>query len=86
MCSGLALTDVEALQRTRRFLAEFGVSTHEYRFSAGVGQAEATERTGTAMGASNVAAIREVIACSMRSVRRMVKGFLAGIFDAEGVL
>jgi DNA repair photolyase len=79
----LGLTDVEALHRTRTFLAEFGISTHEYVF-----QRSSTNRKQlnglVSNGASNIAAIREVIAFPCVPSIEWQKGLLAGIFDAEG--
>ena len=79
----LGLTDVEALHRTRRFLAEFGIFTHEYVF-----QRSSTNRKQlnglVSNGPSNIAAIREVIAFPCVPSFEWQKGFLAGIFDAEG--
>jgi DNA repair photolyase len=79
----LGLTDVEALQRTRTFLAEFGISTHEYVF-----QRSSTNRKQlnglVSNGPSNIAAIREAITVPCVPSTEWRKGFLAGIFDAEG--
>jgi DNA repair photolyase len=79
----LGLTDVEALQRTRAFLAEFGISTHEYVF-----QRSSTNRKQlsglVSNGPSNIAAIREAITVPCVPSMEWQKGFLAGIFDAEG--
>jgi DNA repair photolyase len=79
----LGLTDVEALQRSRRFLAEFGISTHEYVFQ----RSSSNEKQLNGLvsnGLSNIAAIREVIAFPCVPSTEWQKGFLAGIFDAEG--
>jgi DNA repair photolyase len=79
----LGLTDAEALQRTRTFLAEFGISTHEYVF-----QRSSTNRKQlnglVSNGPSNIAAIREAITVPCAPSIEWQKGFLAGIFDAEG--
>jgi DNA repair photolyase len=79
----LGLTDVEALQRTRTYLAEFGISTHEYVF-----QRSSTNRKQlnglVSNGPSNIAAIREAITVPCVPSMEWQKGFLAGIFDAEG--
>jgi DNA repair photolyase len=79
----LGLTDVEALLRTRRFLAEFGVSTHEYVFQRP--SANRKQLNGlVSNGASNIAAIREVVTFPCVPSGEWQKGFLAGIYDAEG--
>jgi DNA repair photolyase len=79
----LGLTDIEALERTRGFLAEFGVATREYIF-----QKEASDRKQlngiVSNGSSNIAAIREIVAFPHLPSLEWRKGFLAGIFDAEG--
>jgi DNA repair photolyase len=79
----LGLTDIEALERTRGFLAEFGVATREY-----ILQKEASDRKQlngiVSNGSSNIAAIREVVAFPHLPSLEWRKGFLAGIFDAEG--
>jgi DNA repair photolyase len=79
----LGLTDVEALERTRGFLAEFGAATREYIF-----QKEASDRKQlngiVSNGSSNIAAIREIVAFPHLPSLEWRKGFLAGIFDAEG--
>jgi len=77
----LALTDFEALRRAKQYIEEErGVVTQEFAFAT----------SGTPMRAirtssrDNVAAIAEII-CWPRSTRaEWCKGFLAGIFDAEG--
>lgn len=79
----LALTDVEALDRTGRFLSEIGVPTREFAFSAASPQRQAVQaiRNSTAVGVSR---IRQEIAWPDRPTDDWAKGFLAGIFDAEG--
>jgi DNA repair photolyase len=79
----LGLTDVEALQRTRRFLEEFGVTTREYIFQREAGNRKQLNGM-VSNGSSNMAAIRDVIAFSNLPSTEWRKGFLAGIFDAEG--
>ena len=79
----LALVDIEALQRTRDYLAYLGLNLKEFVFQ------EATEarkqvyaiRTGVRR---SVAAIVETIAWPNAPSTEWCKGFLAGIFDAEG--
>jgi DNA repair photolyase len=79
----LGLTDFEALDRTRRFLAEFGVITQEYVFQRAT--SDRKQRNGiVSNGQSNIAAIRRTIAFPHAPSPEWRKGFLAGIFDAEG--
>ena len=79
----LALTDVEALGRTRDYLAQAGITTAEFTFS------EATETR------QRMIAIRTAARDQVRMIQFLIrwpgspsadwrKGFLAGIFDAEG--
>jgi DNA repair photolyase len=79
----LALTDTEALARTRDYLAQVGITTAEFTFS------EATETR------QRVMAIRTAARDQVRFTDLLIrwpsspstdwqKGFLAGIFDAEG--
>jgi DNA repair photolyase len=79
----LALADIEALRRTHRYLADFGVETSEFAFSA----ASATRRAVTAVRTqkrAGVGAIERLIAWPRTASDEWCKGFLAGIFDAEG--
>ena len=75
----LALVDLEPLQRTREFLRQVQAETDEFTFAAGVG------------GARPISAIRTQKRASVASIRTPIdptedwcKGYLAGIFDAEG--
>jgi len=79
----LALADQEALDRTRDYLARDGVATSEFTF------AEATEKRRRMM------AIRTAARDQVRVIQWLIrwprspstdwrKGFLAGMFDAEG--
>jgi DNA repair photolyase len=79
----LALVDLEALQRTRRFLLSFDVETHEFEFQAAAGARKSLQaiRTHSAFG---VAQIRETVAWPKNPNTEWRRGFLAGIFDAEG--
>jgi DNA repair photolyase len=78
----LALTDFEALERARHFLEDsLGVRTQEYVFRSYGRRSMRQIATGSR---DNVAAIREAVEWP-RGVRpEWCKGFLAGIFDAEG--
>jgi DNA repair photolyase len=79
----LALADHEALDRTRRYLEELGVFTSQFELAAGGGRHRPIDaiRTQTKCGVERVAHLIEwPIAPSVS----WTKGFLAGIFDAEG--
>ena len=81
----LALADFEALQRAKDFLALAGVSTNERIFAP----ASATRREVRSISTSrraNFEAIRELVFWPEFDERDddWCKGFLAGIFDAEG--
>jgi DNA repair photolyase len=76
----LALVDLEALRRGREYLAELGVDTTEFQF-------QAAGREGMAIhcqSRSLVDTIRQVIRWPLYPSADWFKGFLAGIFDAEG--
>jgi DNA repair photolyase len=79
----LALTDLEALRRTRMYLAELQVGTEEFVFQKAVGVRKQLDaiRTSSYRG---VTAIQEIIAWPHAPSDEWSKGFLAGIFDAEG--
>ena len=79
----LALADLEALDRSRRFLAQAGVQTSEFLFS----QATEARRAMFAIRSyarDNVLAIQGLIEWPAAPSSEWQKGFLAGIFDAEG--
>ncbi len=79
----LALVDLEPLGRARRYLAELDVTTDVFTFSA----ASAGVRRTTAIRTSardKVAAIQRLVRWPRHPHLDWVKGFLAGIFDAEG--
>ena len=78
----LALTDVEAVQRAKRYLAEeSGVATREFAFAT---QGRRSMRAISASTHGNVAAIAELIQWPRSARPEWCKGFLAGVFDAEG--
>jgi DNA repair photolyase len=79
----LALADLEPLQRTREFLRELQVETDEFTFAAGVGGARPISAIRTQKRA-RVASIRALIAWPIHPGEDWCKGYLAGIFDAEG--
>lgn len=79
----LALIDLEALMRSRRYLASFEVATTEFEFAAaraGYAGIQAI-RTSTR---THFEAIEGLIAFPPAPTASWSKGFLAGIFDAEG--
>jgi DNA repair photolyase len=79
----LALVDLEALRRARMYLAQFEVTTTEYVFQKAVGARKQVGaiRNFTRLG---VAAVTEIIDWPQTPSAGWCKGFLAGIFDAEG--
>jgi DNA repair photolyase len=79
----LALVDLEALQRSRTYLADMSVPTNEFVFQKAVGARKQMDaiRTSTRLG---VTTIRQLIAWPRAASTEWCKGFLAGIFDAEG--
>jgi DNA repair photolyase len=79
----LALTDMEGLHRTQSFLAGAGVHASEFQFSKG----DARHRPVRAIRTSSkdgVDRIRSLIRWPRSPSREWTRGFLAGIFDAEG--
>jgi DNA repair photolyase len=78
----LALTDTEALHRAKRYLEEeIGVVTRESAFAT----AGRRSMRMISIGArDSVAAITELIEWPRGTRAEWCKGFLAGIFDAEG--
>ncbi|MGY1702338.1 intein-containing Rv2578c family radical SAM protein [Geodermatophilus sp. SYSU D00766] len=79
----LALIDPEGLDRAQTYLAEIGIRTDRCDLSA----ATPTRRALTAIrtsAAASVARITEHIAWPDRPSDAWRRGFLAGIFDAEG--
>ena len=79
----LAMTEAEALERARTYLAALGIGTQRFTFSPATERRRAVEaiRTSTRDG---VAAIRSLIAWPGTARIEWSRGFLAGIFDAEG--
>jgi DNA repair photolyase len=79
----LALTDLEALHRGREYLELIDIAAQEFQFQSAVGH----RRPVSAIRASArdvVAAVREVVSWPRSPELAWMKGFLAGIFDAEG--
>jgi DNA repair photolyase len=79
----LGLADPEALDRTRRYLDDFGIGTNERLFAA----AAASRRDIASIHTNSyqrVEGVREVVGWPGEPPDSWRKGFLAGIFDAEG--
>ncbi|HKE79106.1 MAG TPA: intein-containing Rv2578c family radical SAM protein [Solirubrobacteraceae bacterium] len=79
----LALCDDEALERAQQYLLDEGVVTAAFQFQA----ATATRRAARAVRTSsraNVERVMELIRWPLSPSDDWRKGFLAGIFDAEG--
>ncbi len=79
----LALADVEGLDRTQTYLAAEGIMTDRFAFSA----ATPDRRAMTAIRTSKarwVAQIAALVAWPDEPSAAWKRGFLAGIFDAEG--
>ena len=79
----LALADLEALRRARRYLDEAAVETRERVFQV----AAAGHREILSIGTGQLAPIervRALIAWPTMPSLDWIRGFLAGIFDAEG--
>jgi DNA repair photolyase len=79
----LALTDDEALDRTRIFLGRFGIATTMFLF-AGASDPRRQLKAIRAYSRGRVQAIRQLIEWPVMPDPDWRKGFLAGIFDAEG--
>lgn len=82
----LALTDGEALERAQRYLVDFGVPTRRSVFqqaAAGVRGVRAMDAIGT-QTRSRVEEIERVVGWPIDPSPEWQRGFLAGIFDAEG--
>jgi DNA repair photolyase len=79
----LALVDLEALARTRRFLETFEVTTREFLFQAAVVGRKALQAIRTS-ARIDVERIQDIISWPRNPTDDWYRGFLAGIFDAEG--
>ncbi len=79
----LALKDSDALARSRGYLRDAGVETDEFVFAEAVG-ARAQMAGVRTQKRAGVEAIRALIAWPLDPSESWCKGFLAGIFDAEG--
>src|SRR5262249_22604778 len=79
----LALVDLEALIRVKRYLAELDVATREFEFQVAHGNYKAMRAISAGSHAS-FHRINDLIAWPCKPDVDWHKGFLAGIFDAEG--
>jgi DNA repair photolyase len=79
----LALCDLEALRRSRSYLAELDIPTDEFLYQEAVGARKRLRaiRTSSYLG---VTSIQDIVAYPSLPSAEWSKGFLAGIFDAEG--
>jgi DNA repair photolyase len=79
----LALVDLEALRRSREYLADEDISTKEFAFHEAVGQQKSLRAIRTS-ARDSVHSIERLIQWPWSPTDQWRKGFLAGIFDAEG--
>jgi DNA repair photolyase len=79
----LALADVEGLDRAQAFLAIEGVRTDRVDFTPATENRRAMTAIRTSAAVS-VARIMELVAWPVEATQAWQRGFLAGIFDAEG--
>jgi DNA repair photolyase len=79
----LALVDIEAVRRARAYLTALDVPTNEFLYQEAVGNRRAITAIRTSSRAG-VAAIGSIIAWPHSASTQWSKGFLSGIFDAEG--
>jgi DNA repair photolyase len=79
----LALTDFKALRRAREFLLDDGIRTKEFAFAAANDRHRAIRAIRT-QSRPNVERITALLRWPLSPTDDWRKGFLAGIFDAEG--
>ena len=79
----LALTDDEALKRAKDYLADAGIQTGEFQFLEGNDRHRPMRAIRTS-ARDNVDRIRELIRWPASESEAWSRGFLGGIFDAEG--
>jgi DNA repair photolyase len=79
----LALIDDEALDRTQEYLALEGVGTDRFSFAQATGSRRAIDAIRTS-ARERVERIRSLIEWPSEPSEAWRKGFLAGVFDAEG--
>jgi DNA repair photolyase len=81
----LALSDLDALRRAREYLSSVQIVTDEFEFAAEAASGGARSMRAIRTQARDpVARIGEMIEWPGRASAEWSKGFLAGIFDAEG--
>jgi len=80
----LALCDDQALLRAQDYLLDFDVATRESQFAAGGGNRRPMHAISTGSARSFEAIERLIAWPAAAGVDSWTKGFLAGIFDAEG--
>jgi len=79
----LVLTDGEGLERAQRYLLDFAVSTDRFLFQEASGRVRRLEGIRT-QARRRVEDIQKIIKWRAEPSVEWSKGFLAGIFDAEG--
>jgi DNA repair photolyase len=79
----LALTDLDALHRTREYLADIEVQTHEFEFHVAT-RYQRGLRAICPGSRDNVVRIQESVRWPRWPSEDWSRGFLAGVFDAEG--
>ncbi len=79
----LALTDFEALRRAKDYLCSAGAETHDYEFKVAGASCRPMRSIASGAGAT-VRRIQELVEWPRQPNNQWRKGFLAGIFDAEG--
>lgn len=79
----LAMADEQALDRASHFLSDFGIGTDRFLFHLGSATRRRLEGIRTSSRAS-VEAIGHLIAWPEKHGEDWARGFVAGIFDAEG--
>ncbi len=79
----LALADLEALRRAKTYLAELDVQTKDFVFHQAVGNQRGVSAIRTS-ARRHVEPVRDIISWPRYTSVDWCKGFLAGIFDAEG--
>jgi DNA repair photolyase len=79
----LALADAEALDRTRDYLSRVGITCGTFNFAEASGNRRGMQAIRCS-GRGEVTAIQALIGWPCEPTPEWRKGFLAGIFDAEG--
>ena len=79
----LALVDLEALRRSRAYLMDAGVATTEFVFQAASGERKRVSGI-RASSLPAVTAARDIVVWPVSPSDDWARGFLAGLFDAEG--